>query len=139
MAAVSRVRARRDAIFLFDADLIGVGRLVAKARPDVWVLGDPPCPIKRSNDEVWFPDAGRRQLTIIRRDGDILIPNSLEQRAWRESRCRGFVLSVRKPDTWLELSAVVAAWQGMQNYAKERRNDAWWIGKIMRDGKVTPT
>ncbi len=127
--------------FLFDEDLIGVGRLIRTARTDandVWVIGDDPCPIaKGTPDEKWFPVAASRSLIVIRKDRDVEKQHSVEGRLWRDLGIRGFVLRIREPTLWGELVALTGNWSMMENHVKDRRRDGYWFAAI-RQGSVKP-
>ncbi len=69
-------------VYLFDADLKGIGEAISKVRDDAAVLGDDRCRIPDVKDELWFPAAGERELIVIWRDRDVLNPHSVERRAW---------------------------------------------------------
>lgn len=129
--------------FLFDEDLQGVGRLIQQARSgfgDVWVIGHDPCPIaKETADEVWLPIAARRRLIIFRIDTDLFIKDSEAYRSWRDSGCRGFVLSTQqsKSSLWDQTRALIRHWDKIENFANDRKRDPMWIGKITAN-KVAP-
>jgi PIN like domain len=76
--------------FYVDADLLGLGKVVAALRSDVTFPGDPgavihkrqrpPCPVTSPDvlDPEWIPEVARRGWLIITRDSKIITnPNEI--------------------------------------------------------------
>ncbi len=69
--------------YYIDADILGLGRLLARLRPDITYPGDPgavihkrmrpPCSVTspRTLDPVWIPMVSSEGLLIITRDSNI--------------------------------------------------------------------
>lgn len=120
--------------FLFDEDTQGVGKLIAKARRDTWVIGQSPCPIrKRTPDEKWFPVAGEKRLVVFRKDKDLLDRGSAEYRSWTQNRCRGFVLVTKDQELWTQLETIVRFWDRIENHVSDRGKGPW-VSKITASG-----
>jgi hypothetical protein len=126
--------------FLFDEDLMGVGRLIQSARADrgdVWVIGYPPSEIKRgTDDKVWLPKAGALKLIVFRIDNDLLDPNSPSHRAWRGGGCRGFVVAIHqsKSSLWDQLHTIIRYWHRIETHCRDHERDKSWVAKITREG-----
>lgn len=129
--------------YLFDENLIGVGRIVRKARKDfddVWVIGDPPCPITRGTaDEAWLPQSARLARVVFRVDTDHLDHGTESYRAWREGRCKGFILNLQqsKSTLWDQSLALFRNWDRIENYVRDHAAEASWVAKITK-GSVRP-
>jgi len=120
--------------FLFDEDTQGVGKLIARARQDVWVIGQSPCPItKKTPDEKWFPVAGKKQLIVFRKDKDLLDQRSAEYRSWSRHNCRGFVLVTQDQEIWTQLVTIIRFWDRIESHVADRPKGPW-VGKITASG-----
>lgn len=128
-------------VYLFDADLKGIGEAISKVRDDAAVLGDDRCRIPDVKDELWFPAAGDRELIVIRRDRDVLNPHSVERRAWERHRLRGFVLAIKGPATsWDEFYWLIRAWDNMVDHAHNKMSgQRGWVARILKRGQVKPS
>jgi PIN domain-containing protein len=90
--------------FYVDADILGLGKLIASLRNDVTYPGDPgaeihkrqrpPCPITSPDvlDPDWIPEVARRGWLIVTRDSAI-ITNRNEIAAVREHRAKMVALN----------------------------------------------
>lgn len=128
-------------VYLFDADLKGIGEAISKLRDDVAVIGDDRSRIPDIKDELWFPEAGQRGLIVIRRDGDVLNQRSEERRVWERHKLRGFVLAISEPATsWDEFYWLIRAWANMEDHVQNRmRGQNGWVARILRQGRVKPS
>jgi hypothetical protein len=125
-------------VYLFDADLKGVGYAICEVREDSAVVGSARSGIADTTDEKWIPEAGQRGLIVIRRDTDVLKPGTEERRLWERHRCRGFVLAIKQPTLWEEFAVLVRAWDNMENHIRDRGRETGWVAKILRPARVAP-
>lgn len=126
--------ARRGGLarWYFDADSIGLGKLLAHARDDVTWPGDDgtraksrrslaPCPIASpaTPDIDWIPKVALLGMSIVTRDKMIQSRLS-ELTAVRESRAKMFAItSDGSLDRWGLLEIVVTQWRAMELQAEE--------------------
>jgi hypothetical protein len=109
--------------FYFDADIMGVGKLVAGLRPDVTYPGDPgrvvhkrarpPCPVTdtATPDDVWIPVVAGAGLVIVTRDSQIQ-RRPAELNAVREHGARLVALAgAETAGTWAQLEVVMINWR----------------------------
>ncbi len=115
-----------------DADTLGLGHILARARPDVTFCGDdgvrakrrltlPPCVIQdtETDDDVWIPAVTREGLAIITRDRRIQTRTN-EKAAVLRSGARMFAITSKENLTnWDMLEIVVTRWRDMENAAQE--------------------
>lgn len=117
--------------FYFDADVLGLAKIVGRLRPDVTYPGDPgglvhgreraPCPIESAAvpDEEWIPLVAARGWSVITRDRRITTRRA-ELAAVRDARARLFVLSARESlDTWGQLEVLMRRWQDIERLSAE--------------------
>jgi hypothetical protein len=112
--------------FYFDADVLGLARVIDRLRPDITFPGDPgglvhkrlraPCPITTTAtlDEAWIPQVAARQWLIVTRDSRIR-----EHRAELESvRAHGakmVVLAGREAGArWDQLEILMCQWRRIE-------------------------
>lgn len=117
--------------FYFDADLIGVAKLLVQARSDVTFAGDPggigpdkrarpACPISpETKDEVWIPQAAGHGWVVISRDRHIK-SRPAERRAIVDNEARFVTLDASKHqlNKWLQLEIIVCQWRKIENLAE---------------------
>lgn len=121
----------RSAEWYFDADTIGVGRVLAAAGVRATWPGDDgtrrgrahltPSPIDRTDiaDEVWIEEVTRAGMTIITRDRRIASRTS-EVDAVIASRARVFALTVSGDnDLWRLVRLVATRWPEIEQKALE--------------------
>jgi hypothetical protein len=116
----------------FDADTIGVGKLLQDARRDVTWPGDDgirrrphnyqiPCPVKETDtkDPVWIPIVASAGMTIITRDKKIQT-RTAEINAIKDASARMFAITSDEVlDRWGLLEVVVSQWRAMERVVDE--------------------
>ena len=116
--------------YYFDADILGLGKLIASLRPDATYPGDPgatihkrerpPCPIESPavRDPVWIPLVAERGWLIVTRDSRIQTHRA-EIDAVRTSGAR--MVALASPDargTWQQLETLLRNWRRMEALAE---------------------
>jgi len=116
----------RAAEWYCDADVIGLGQVLARVKlPVTWPgdggqrgsarLDQAPCPISdpAMPDEIWIPEVTKAGLTILTRDSKIL-QRIAEVNAVVAARARMFVITgPAHMDLWQQLRVVAAQWPRM--------------------------
>jgi hypothetical protein len=115
--------------FYFDADILGVGKLLAGLRPDMTYPGDrgdvihkqvrPPCLITtpRTKDPVWIPIVSQQGWLSITRDKKIT-QHQRELDAVMDNAGRMVALAADDAkDTWLQLETVMTQWRKIEELA----------------------
>lgn len=110
----------------FDADVLGLAKLLARERVDFTYPGDqggrikkrlrPPCPIASpsAKDQVWIPAVAARGWLIITRDRAIQ-DNRAEINAVREHGAKMVNLASRDADrTWTQLEVFMGRWREIE-------------------------
>lgn len=124
MAALAR--------WYFDADTIGLGKVLRDARPDVTWPGDtgerskphhrlPPCVITETStpDHVWIPQVTAAGLAIVTRDRRIQT-RTAEINAVLASRARMFAITTNEQlDNWGLLEVFVSRFRDLEEAAQE--------------------
>lgn len=118
--------------FYFDADLLGLAKVLASLRNDITYPGDPgalihsrqrpACPITKTStkDRDWIPEVARRGWLIITRDRRIQ-DHRAEIEAVRLSGACMVVLSGREAiNTWVQLELVMTQWRAIDAVTAER-------------------
>lgn len=113
--------------FYADADILGVGKLLAGLRNDLTFPGDqgatihkrarPPCAITttRTIDSVWLPIVCKQQLLILTRDGKIR-QHRAEISAVIENRGRMVALSSDDAtNVWAQLEVIMTQWRRIED------------------------
>ena len=113
--------------FYFDADILGLGRLIASLRPDCTYPGDPgavihkrerpPCVVASADtpDRVWIPLVAEADYLIVTRDR-LISRRVAEREAVVEHGARMVVLSGRDAKTtWAQLEVFMSQWRGIEN------------------------
>lgn len=111
--------------FYLDADVRGLGIVLAGLRSDVTYPGDPgaeihkrkrpPCPITTTDlpDEAWIPEVARLGWLIITRDSKIA-ENRREKQAVREHEARMVALYQADAATkWGQLEVFMTQWRSI--------------------------
>lgn len=122
---------RADVRFYVDADILGLGKLLAGLRPDVTYPGDPgatihkrtrpPCPITSpaTPDSIWIPEVASRDWLIITRDSSIRAHRA-EIEAVKATRGRLVALSGKDAGTtWTQLEVVMSQWRKIEGLLLE--------------------
>jgi hypothetical protein len=112
--------------FYFDADILGLGKLISTVRSDVTYPGDPggvlhrrlrpACPITtpHTRDLEWIPVAARAGWVAITRDRHIQ-DHRAEIAAVRDHRLRLVALSAPEArTTWEQLEVVLCQWRAIE-------------------------
>ena len=116
-----------DVRFYFDADVLGLAKVIARLRPDATYPGDrgatihrrerPPCPITTAAtpDSEWIPAVASEGWLIITRDS-----RSKERRAElaavRENDARLVALSGREATgVWAQLEILMSQWRRIES------------------------
>lgn len=112
--------------FYFDADVLGLARLVCQERADCTYPGDPGGRIKKrlrpariieqpaTKDSVWIPEVAARGWLIITRDKEIQ-GNRAEINAVRDHGAKMVNLaSVDAGSTWSQLEILMTRWREIE-------------------------
>jgi hypothetical protein len=117
--------------FYFDADVLGLAKVLVQVRADVTYPGDPggtlhrrtrpACPITTTavKDDVWIPQVASLGWLIITRDSRIAI-NRAEIAAVRDGGAR--MVALAGPEavgTWAQLEALRCQWRGLERRLDE--------------------
>lgn len=118
--------------YYFDADVLGLAKIVAETRSDVTYPGDPggvilsrerpPCFITDTSvkDHVWIPDVADRGLSIITRDKKIRAKQA-ERDAVLRYRAKVFTLvSKENMNNWGQLEIFMCRWRDIENLGSEK-------------------
>jgi PIN like domain len=136
--------------FYFDADVLGVAKVVAALRYDATYPGDPGATIKKRTrparpvttpavrDEVWIPEVARRGWLIITRDRHIQ-DHPAEIAAVRDYGAKMVALSAADAGSvWNQLEVVMANWRKFEDLVSEAGPFVWratrsGLGKVNLD------
>jgi hypothetical protein len=112
--------------FYFDADILGLGKTLARLRPDMTYPGElgatihkrarAACPITKTStpDEKWIPEVARRGWLIITRDSRIQ-EHRAEVAAVRDNGARMIALASRDAGgTWAQLEVFFTQWRRIE-------------------------
>jgi hypothetical protein len=112
--------------FYFDADVLGLAKVIARLRFDATYPGDPgatihrherpACPIADSAvaDRVWIPEVAQRGWLIITRDRRIQ-DHRAEIAAVNDHEAKMVVLSsLDATTTWMQLEILMASWRRIE-------------------------
>ncbi|MDP8928378.1 MAG: hypothetical protein M3O70_07325, partial [Actinomycetota bacterium] len=115
--------------FYFDADVLGLAKVLASLRSDVTYPGDrgavvrkrvrPPCPIETTDvdDEFWIPIVAEKGWAIITRDRSIQ-RKPAEIQAVRDTGAKMFALtSPEQLSVWDQLEIVMSRWRDIERLA----------------------
>lgn len=113
--------------FYFDADILGLGRLIASLRPDCTFPGDPgavihrrkrpPCLITSTDtpDQDWIPLVAEAGYLMVTRDR-LISRRIAEREAVFQHGARVLVLSARDAQTvWTQLEVFMSQWRRIEN------------------------
>jgi hypothetical protein len=120
---------RADVRFYFDADVLGLAKVIDRLRHDITYPGDEggvvhkrlrePCPIAATDvlDVDWIPKVAGRGWLIITRDANIAL-RSAEVDAVREHGARVVALAGRDAiSRWDQLEILLCQWRGIDRLA----------------------
>lgn len=123
--------------FYFDADVLGVAKVVAGLRSDVTYPGDrgatihrrtrPACPVTTPAvpDEVWIPEVAHRGWLIITRDRHIQ-DHPAEIAAVRDHDAKMVALSAADAGSvWNQLEVVMTNWRRFEHLASQLGPFIW--------------
>ena len=126
---MSRPAKPAEVRFYFDADVLGVAKIVAQLRPDITYPGDPgatihrrkrpPCQIKSPSalDTEWIPVVAAAGWLIVTRDSRIQ-DHRAEITAVRDHGAKMVALSGRDATTtWSQLQVVFSQWRAIEALA----------------------
>jgi hypothetical protein len=114
----------------FDADVLGLARLVASVRSDATFPGDPGATIKRraraacpiapdAKDSAWIADVAARGWLIVTRDSRIQ-QHRAEVQAVRDSGARMVALAGSDArGTWDQLEVLMRQWRGIERLIEQ--------------------
>jgi hypothetical protein len=118
--------------FYFDADVLGLAKILASLRSEITYPGDPggvvhrraraACPIKSpaTDDAVWIPETARHGWLIITRDSRIQ-QHRAEIEAVRSSGARMIALAGEEArGTWDQLEVVMCQWRAIERRTFEQ-------------------
>ena len=134
------LRAAQVRIYL-DADMLGLGKILAGLRNDVTYPGDPgavihkrqraPCPITSPDvlDTDWIPQVAARGWLIITRDS-MIIQNRNEIAAVRENKAKMVALNQRDAQTkWGQLEVFMTQWRRIEALISEPGPFIWRVSR----------
>jgi len=117
--------------FYFDADVLGLAKVVVRLRSDATYPGAPgdvvhkrlreACPVTdpATDDDVWIPQVANRGWLIITRDSRIQ-HRPAEIAAVRENGARMVALASRDAGgTWAQLEVLLCQWRSIEELLKE--------------------
>jgi hypothetical protein len=123
--------------FYVDADVLGLGKLLAGLRNDLTYPGDPgavihkrhrpPCPITSPDvlDTDWIPQAAARGWLIVTRDS-MITQNRNEITAVRENNAKMVALNQRDAQTkWGQLEVFMTQWRRIEALTAEPDPFIW--------------
>lgn len=122
-----------DVRFFIDADLLGVGKALARVRKDVVHPGHPRCPQIRTDtpDSEWLPLVGESGWIAISRNKRIRY-NPVENRLLRRHGVRAIFLTGRSEMTsWDRLVLIVRHWDAIEASLDE---PGPWVKALTRNG-----
>ena len=126
-------RARQAHVrFYFDADVLGLAKIIAEVRPDTTYPGDlggkvkggrvrPACTVtnRAEIDEVWIPETAQQNWLIITRDRRIQ-EHRAEIEAVRVSGARMITLAAREArNTFDQLEVLMCNWRAIERKLDE--------------------
>ncbi len=130
------LRAAQVRIYV-DADVLGLGKILADLRNDVTYPGDPgavihkrqraPCPIANPDtlDTDWIPQVAARGWLIITRDS-MITQNRNEIAAVRENKAKMVALNQRDAQTkWGQLEVFMTKWRRIEALIPEPGPFIW--------------
>lgn len=133
--------------FYFDADVLGLARLLCQERADFTFPGDPGAEFKHGNrpacpvdstaikDPIWIPIVAKLGWLVVTRDAQIQ-GNLAEIEAVRDNGCKMLNLSSGDASTkWGQLELFMARWREIELLPD---TDGPFIIEATRTGKLAP-
>lgn len=127
---MSRIRPA-EVRYYIDADMLGLGHVLARLRPDITYPGDPgavihrrhrpPCPVvdRATRDDVWIPEVTRQGWLIVTRDRRIR-DHPGELAAVQDHGARMIVLvGDDTKGTFAQLEVVMCRWRDIERKRDE--------------------
>lgn len=118
--------------YYFDADILGLAKMVSKLRPDVTFPGDPggvvhkkqrgPCPITddATEDREWIPIVSSEGWIIITRDKQIR-EGVAERQAVLEYEARIFTIASKENlSDWEKLEILMTRWRDIEKLGSQK-------------------
>ena len=117
--------------FYFDADVLGLAKLVANIRPDVTYPGDPggevrkrvrpPCVIKdpSTEDLVWIPRVAREGWSIISRDRRVGAYPAEREAVIAHNAKMFTIASEERLDLWRQFEILMTRWRDIERLSEE--------------------
>ncbi len=134
------LRAAQVRIYI-DADILGLGKILASLRNDVTYPGDPgaivhkrqrpPCPIASPDvlDTHWIPEVAARGWLIVTRDS-MITQNRNEIASVRENKAKMVALNQRDAQTkWGQLEVFMTQWRRIEAQIPERGPFIWRVSR----------
>src|SRR5271165_2671967 len=122
-----------------DADMLGLGKILASLRNDVTYTGDPgavihrrqrpPCPVTSPDvlDTDWIPEVAGRGWLIVTRDS-MITQNRNEITAVRENKAKMVALNQRDAQTkWGQLEVFMTQWRRIEALISEPGPFIWRV------------
>ena len=115
--------------FYFDADILGIARIMAEVRADVTYPGDSggtvrrktrsPCPIESptTKDEIWIPIVADKGWSIMTRDIQISRKRAQIEAVKRNKAKLFTIMTTGKLNNWDQLEVVVTRWRDIEKIA----------------------
>jgi hypothetical protein len=123
--------------FYFDADVLGLAKVIAGLRNDATYPGDPGATIHRrarpaclisdpaTPDRVWIPDVAGQGWLIVTRDSRIQ-DHRAEISAVREHGAKMVALTGKDArSTWQQLEVFMRQWRGIEDLAESSGPFIW--------------
>jgi hypothetical protein len=136
------LRAAQVRIYV-DADIIGLGKIIAGLRNDVTYPGDPgavihkrqrpACPIASPDvlDTDWIPEVATRGWLIITRDS-MITQNRNEIAAVRENKAKMVALNQRDAQTkWGQLEVFMTQWRSIEALISQPGPFIWRVSRTV--------
>lgn len=117
--------------FYFDADVLGLAKVVAAIRPDVTYPGDPggevrkrfrpPCVITdpATEDLVWIPRVAGERWSIISRDRHIEAYPAEREAVIAYNAKMFTIASDEKLDLWHQLEILMTRWRDIERLSRQ--------------------
>lgn len=123
--------------FYFDADVLGLAKVICRLRVDATYPGDPgavihkrarpPCPITSPAvpDHLWIPQVAQHGWTVVTRDSHIQ-DHRAEIAAVRDTGAKLIALGgADARSTWLQLEILMSQWRRIESLAEQPGPFIW--------------